>query len=208
MDILNSPLPWNIPVLIIWLELNEIKLSLKWHAYTWFSWWAWLNIAAKLVENVVYDFSTTCIQSWFTHVHVGQFYMYRRILQLRPPPLSNASMHKGGGVITGFYSTVGAYLRDSDIYMYMWRPLLTDECHVDTWSLHFLWLFSGQNSDKASHNMTQIASVLSVAIVFIDLWTSKYLGREGGGSSTSQKYLSAGGFIHEGGRNCGITIGG
>ena len=46
---------------------------------------------------------------------------------------------------------------------------------MGTGSLHFLWLFDGQNlrkSDKVSHNnMTQVASVLAVATVFISLRT-------------------------------------
>ena len=46
---------------------------------------------------------------------------------------------------------------------------------------YFLWLFDGQNSsknDQVRHNniMTQMASLLAVAAVFIGLWTSsKYL---------------------------------
>ena len=42
----------------------------------------------------------------------------------------------------------GAYAQDSDIYV--WRPLVTDDCHVGVRSLHFLWQFNGQNSRKAT----------------------------------------------------------
>ena len=74
--------------------------------------------------------------------------LYHRILQLRPPPLCILASGKTGEE---------AYSRDSDIYMR--QQLLTNECHMGTRSLHFLWLFDGQNlrkSDKVSHNMTQV----------------------------------------------------
>ena len=51
-------------------------------------------------------------------------------------------------------------------------------CHVGTQSLHFLWW---ARHDKVRHNMTQIASVLAVATVFIGLWTPiSTFDREGG----------------------------
>ena len=48
--------------------------------------------------------------------------------------------------------------------------LIKDACHVGTRSLHFPWLFGGQNSRKITgkaYTMTQIASVLAVATVLL-----------------------------------------
>ena len=42
----------------------------------------------------------------------------------------------------------GAYSRDSNIYVR--RPLLIDECHMGAQSVHFLQLFDGQTSRKAT----------------------------------------------------------
>ena len=54
-----------------------------------------------------------------------------------------------------------------------------------------LWLFDGKTgeSDKVSHNMTQIASVLAVDTFFLSAYGLEYLGREGGGLYARQKYL-------------------
>ena len=97
-----------------------------------------------------------------------------------PPPLCMLTLGKSGE---------GAYSRDR--YISVLQPLPTIECHVGTRSLHFFWLFDGQNSmknDQVRHNniMTQIASLLAVATVFIGLWTliSTFYcqgGGEGGG---------------------------
>ena len=54
-----------------------------------------------------------------------------------PPPFVQASIGQIGE---------GAYLLDSDIYM--WWPLSTEECHVGVRSLHLLWLFDGQKVTK------------------------------------------------------------
>ena len=85
-----------------------------------------------------------------------------------PPPFVHASIGQNRG---------GVYSRDSDIYM--WRPLPTDECHVGARSLHFLWLFEV----IIILCRTQIASVLSVATVFIGLWTLISRQRWGRGGS-------------------------
>ncbi len=63
-----------------------------------------------------------------------------------------------------------AYTRDRDISVR--RPLPTDKCHMGARSLHFLWLLEKNN--KVRHNnivMTQMASLLAVAPVFVGLWT-------------------------------------
>ena len=83
--------------------------------------------------------------------------MYRRIPQICPPCML-ASGKTGKG----------AYMWDCDISV--WQPLPTNECNVGIRFLHFPGCLMEKN-DKVSHNMTQIASVLAVAAVFIGLWT-------------------------------------
>ena len=65
----------------------------------------------------------------------------------------------------------GAYTRDPNISVR--RPLLTVECHVHGHAISILslavwWAKLGENV-KVRYNMTQIASLLAVATVFIDL---------------------------------------
>ena len=56
-----------------------------------------------------------------------------------PPLLSMLALGKTGE---------WAYLQDSDIYV--WQPLPIAEYHVGARSLHFLWLFDGQNWRKVT----------------------------------------------------------
>ena len=47
-----------------------------------------------------------------------------------------------------------------------------------------VWWAKLEKNDKVRHNMTQIASLLAVATVFVDLWAPFY-----GGLYARQKYL-------------------
>ena len=53
-----------------------------------------------------------------------------------------------------------------------------------------VWWAKLEKNDKVRHNMTQIASLLAVAAVFVDLWTSFY--SQGGGAYTRDKSTYAG----------------
>ena len=76
-----------------------------------------------------------------------------------------------------------------------------------------VWWAKLEKNDKVSHNMTQIASFLAVATIFVDLWAPFY-SQGGGGLYARQtlKYLymqelelkMEGGLMREGGRNRGI----
>ena len=90
--------------------------------------------------------------------------------------------------------------------------ILTFPCDDHYRPSYFLWLF-GRENDKVRHNMTQIASWLAVATVFIDLWTLFY--SQGGGPGLIREIKlpmqelelkMQGGLIREGGggRNHGI----
>ena len=51
-----------------------------------------------------------------------------------------------------------------------------------------VWWAKLEKNDKVRHNMTQIASLLAVATVFVDLWAPFY-SQGGGGLYARQKYL-------------------
>ena len=53
---------------------------------------------------------------------------------------------------------------------------------------HAVWWAKLEKNDKVRHNMTQIASLLAVATVFVDLWAPFY-SQGGGGLYARQKYL-------------------
>ena len=53
-----------------------------------------------------------------------------------------------------------------------------------------VWWAKLENDDKVRHIVTQIASLLAVATVFIDLWTPFY--SQGGGAYTRDKTTYAG----------------
>ena len=53
-----------------------------------------------------------------------------------------------------------------------------------------VWWAKLEKNDKERHIMTQIASLLAVATVFIDLWTPFY--SQGGGAYTRDKTTYAG----------------
>ena len=53
-----------------------------------------------------------------------------------------------------------------------------------------VWWAKLEKNDKVRHVMTQIASLLAVATVFIDLWTPFY--SQGGGAYTRDKTTYAG----------------
>ena len=52
-----------------------------------------------------------------------------------------------------------------------------------------VWWAKLEKNDKVRHMMTQIASLLAVATVFIDLWTPFYSQGGGGGLYARQNYL-------------------
>ena len=53
-----------------------------------------------------------------------------------------------------------------------------------------VWLAKLEKTDKVRHNMTQIASLLAVATVFVDLWATFY--SQGEGACTRDKSTYAG----------------
>ena len=53
-----------------------------------------------------------------------------------------------------------------------------------------VWWEKFEKNDKVRHNMTQIASLLAVATVFVDLWAPFY--SQGGGAYTRDKSTYAG----------------
>ena len=73
-----------------------------------------------------------------------------------------------------------------------------------------VWWAKLEKNDKVRHIVTQIASLLAVATVFIDLWTPFY--SQGGGAYTRDKTTYAGtraknaggAYARGGGRNRGI----
>ena len=73
-----------------------------------------------------------------------------------------------------------------------------------------VWWANLEKNDKVRHDMTQIASLLAVATVFIDLWAPFY--SQGGGGLIHETKLPMqelelkmqGGLMREGGRNRGI----
>ena len=72
-----------------------------------------------------------------------------------------------------------------------------------------VWWAKLEKNDKVRHNMTQIASLLAVATVFVDLWAPFY--SQGGGLIRETKVpmqelelKMEGGLMREGGRNRGI----
>jgi hypothetical protein len=118
-------------------------------------------------------------------IGVSEWLIYRRIPWLRPPPFCMLALGKSGEE---------AYTRDRDISA--WRPLPTDECHMGARSLHFLWLFDGQNSrknDKVRHIMTQMAGLLALATVFVGH------RREGGGAYTRDETTCVGTWVKNAG---------
>ena len=61
-------------------------------------------------------------------------------------------------------------------------------CAISVFFLAVWWAKLKKN-DKIRHNMTQIASLLAVATVFVDLWAPFYSQvAEGGGLYARQKY--------------------
>ena len=74
-----------------------------------------------------------------------------------------------------------------------------------------VWWAKLEKNDKVRHNMTQIASLLAVATVFVDLWAPFY-SQGGGGLIREIKVpmqelelkMQGGGLMREGGRNRGI----
>jgi hypothetical protein len=79
---------------------------------------------------VVGTFLLSTMETLIPMLHTVESYDYA-------PPFCMLALGKSGE---------GAYTRDSDISA--WRPLPTDECQMGAWSLHFLWLFDGQNLRK------------------------------------------------------------
>ena len=79
---------------------------------------------------------------------------------------------------------------------------------ISVFSLAYWWAKLEKN-DKVRHNMTQIASLLAVATVFIDLWTPFYSRGGGGGLILETKVpmqelelkMQGGGLMCEGRRN-------
>ena len=75
---------------------------------------------------------------------------------------------------------------------------------------HAVWWAKLEKNDKVRHNMTQIASLLAVATVFVDLWAPFY--SQGGGGLIRETKVPMqelelkmeGGLMREGGRNRGI----
>ena len=63
---------------------------------------------------------------------------------------------------------------------------MTRGCTTSVLSLA-VWLAKLEKNDKVRHNMTQIASLLAVATVFVDLWAPFY--SQGGGLYARLKYL-------------------
>ena len=73
-----------------------------------------------------------------------------------------------------------------------------------------VWWAKLEKNDKVRHNMTQIASLLAVTAVFVDLWAPFY--SQGGGGLIRETKVPMqelelkmqGGLMREGGRNRGI----
>ena len=128
-------------------------------------------------------------------------YMYRRIPRLRPPFVHARIGQKwGGGLYAG--SKHFRVTTITDRRMPYGRA-------ISVLSLAIWWAKLEKNN-KVRHNMTQIASLLAVATVIIDLWTPFY--SQGGGGLIRETKLPLqelelkmqGGLMREGGRNRGI----
>ena len=73
-----------------------------------------------------------------------------------------------------------------------------------------VWWAKFEKNDQVRHNMTQMASLLAVATVFVDLWAPFY--SQGGGGLIRETKVPMqelelkmeGGLMREGGRNRGI----
>ena len=81
-----------------------------------------------------------------------------------PPPLCMLALGK-----------IGEAAYSQELFISARRPLLTIECHVGACMISVLslavWWGNLKKNDKVRHNMTQIASLLAVATVFVGLWT-------------------------------------
>ena len=128
--------------------------------------------------------------------------LYRRIPRLRPPPLVHARIGQkwGGGLYAGSLHSRVTTITD--------RRMPRGRA-ISVLSLAVWWAKLEKNY-KVKHNMTQIASLLAVATVFVDLWASFY--SQGGGGLIRETKVPMqelelkmeGGVYARGGRNCGI----
>ena len=108
--------------------------------------------------------------------------MYRRIPRLRPPPFVHARIGQkwGGGLYAGSLHFRVTTITD--------RRVPRGRA-ISVLSLT-VWWTKLEKSDKVRHKMTQIASLLAVATVFVDLWAPFY--SQGGGAYTRDKSTYAG----------------
>ena len=137
----------------------------------------------------------------YTYQVSSKTLIYRRIPRLRPPFVHARIGQKWGG---GLYAG-SLHLRVTTI---------TDRRMPRGRAISLLslavWWAKLEKNDKVRHNMTQIASLLAVAAVFVDLW-APFTVREGGGLIRETKVpmqelelKMQGGLMREGGRNRGI----
>ena len=125
--------------------------------------------------------------------------VYCRIPQLCSPFVHASIGQNGRGLIHGI-----VIFTCDDHY---WPTNATSACDLCTFSGCLMGRL--KKSDQVSHNMTQIASVLAVATVFVSLWTLISRQRTGAYTQDKNTYAgtwakSAGRAYTRGGRNCGI----